>query len=404
MYLSIEGSRVHRVQDWPLWELAFRPGFLLASAWSVVSLTLWVLYLTVDPLFLASSPLSALLWHVHEMLFGFAATVAISFLLTASQTWTGQRSLHGKCLIMLTLLWIAIRVCLLYPSGIAIMLAILATFAWWAIAIASFTVQIEAANNSRNRVFIPVLVAMMLLDIGFLLAAVYNDMAAALILARACVLVIGLLIGLVGGRVIPFFTQRAIPGYAIDPWPGLDVAVMLVSISGAVVFVLTNLIDLGLNPAWLMFVAGFLHLVRQMHWLKPGVMVQVLKNPLLWSLHLANFALGFGLLLLGFSYFLASLPFAIALHLIAVGSIGAMILSMMSRVSLGHTGRPLKVSPVMVFAFVGIFVGALVRAGLALAGHDQNAWVISAGFWIIAFVCFLIVYTPILFSPRLGSR
>ena len=149
-----------------------------------------------------------------------------------------------------------------------------------------------------------------------------------------------------------------------------------------------------------MIITGIMHLLRLRHWDSWATR----KVPLLWSLHLAYFALGTGLILLGLSYASNTIRFADALHLITIGTIGAMILAMMARVSLGHTGRALQPHFSINIAFALILLAAVARVLLPPLGQQLWAWDISAGLWITAFTLFIGRYTTILLSQRPDQR
>ncbi|QQX81050.1 NnrS family protein [Shewanella sp. KX20019] len=385
-----------QLSDMPLWDLAFRPWFLAAALSSVVSITLWILFLHGQFLGLATAGLSPVIWHIHEMLFGFAATIAVGFLLTAAQTWTNRRSINGFALMLLTVIWLLVRG-LLWSSNPKLQLTAVALQAsWWLISIGYIASMVIKAKSSRNYQFIPLLTAMMSFNIGFLLADIYGYSELALHLSRCAILLFCLLVGIVGGRVIPFFTGRGAENAKVKPTPKLDKCLPWVSLLGLAVFFINDFIELPFTAAPLLILAGVLHLLRILNWNSTAT----LKVPLLWSLHGSYFALAIGLIALGASYHIDVLRFADALHLITIGTIGAMILAMIARVSLGHTGRALKPHFSINIAFMLILIGALARVALPLLQQPILAWDISALCWIVAFGLFIWHYTTILFSAR----
>ena len=143
-----------------------------------------------------------------------------------------------------------------------------------------------------------------------------------------------------------------------------------------------------------------LHLIRAKLWWHANV----LKVPLLWSLHFSYFALGAGLMMIAFSFYTSVIPFKDALHLITIGTIGMMILAMMTRVSLGHTGRTLNTPKYISVAFTLVLVAAITRSILPLIIAPHFAWQISALLWLVAFLLFLIYCTPILTRRRVDGR
>ncbi len=389
-------SLLSKLSDMPLWELAFRPWFLAATLSSVLSITAWLLFLHGQLPSLATTGLSPVVWHIHEMLFGFAATIAVGFLLTAAQTWTNRRSINGLPLIALTLIWLAVRGLLWSNDPTLQLAAVTLQASWWLISIGYLANMVIKAKSNRNYQFIPLLTAMMSFNIGFLLADINGYTELAMHLSRCAILLFCLLVGIIGGRVIPFFTGRGAENAKVKSTPQLDKWLPWVSLLGLAVFFSGYFIELPFTPATLLILAGAMHLLRLLNWNS----LATLKVPLLWSLHGSYLALALGLIALGASYHIDALRFADALHLITVGTLGAMILAMIARVSLGHTGRPLKPHFSINIAFILILAGALARVTLPLAQQPILAWDISATCWVVAFSLFIWHYSLILMRPR----
>ena len=395
----------------PALDLPFRSYFLLAVACSMLSLGIWAAYFNGYFTF-SDNGISPLAWHIHEMIFGFGATVAVGFILTAAQTWTGQPSIKGLPVLAFIGLWLLVRVALLVNLPSTIILAIALQSAWWLGAIVVFTRLVIKSNNRRNYLFIPLLSVLMLLNITLLLLDFNGHYELTRHIARTSVLMFCLLMGILGGRVIPFFTVSGAKLSPIQVPNWLTPVLTVTSISGVLVFFSSPFIDLPFSPAGLMIASGLLHLIRQSYWRSFST-----KNiALLWSLHLANFSLGLGLILLGMSYLPANIlgfitlttPFGDALHLITIAAMALMIFSMMSRVSLGHTGRALIPSKLVSWIFILIIISALARAilpslsMLPFSIHQPLlSWNISALTWLIAAALFLKVYLPILMAKKI---
>lgn len=385
----------NHMAQWPLWELAFRSGFLLAAISSSVSLLTWLGMLSGWwPL--PGNGLSPIVWHLHEMLFGFAAIAAMGFSLTAVQTWTGLRSLHGTPLILLTLLWLLARVGFWINTPTTLLWATIAQGLWWYCAIFAFSRLLFLSGNRRNYLLVTIFLIMATLNLALLLADVNGFTELALHLGRSMVLMFTLLISIIAGRVIPFFTERGIGLIKIRNFPYIDKLLLLLSTAGIVIFITGYFAALPLSPAPLLISAAVLHFIRLALWFNPGI----LSRPLLWSLHLAYWLLAMGLLLAGMSFLHTTMPLSAAVHLITIGAMGLMILAMMSRVSLGHTGRPLTPKPRISAAFLLMAIAALTRALLPMLGHTVLAWQISTLLWIAAMLLFLSAYTAILLSPK----
>ena len=379
----------------PVWQLAFRAFFLAGAAFSAISVGLWVLQL-VDEVSLPQAVLPSLVWHAHEMIFGFAALIAVGFILTAVQTWTGRPSIKGLPVMILLFVWALIRGLLFVNTSETVLLALALLLSWWGYVVATYASIVITAHNRRNYLFIPLLVALGSLDLISLSLAFIGKYDVSMHLMRSAVLLFTVIMGVVGGRVIPFFTVRGANTQVKDSLPWLEKSLLPVAISGISVFILGYFITLPFTPAALMILAGMLHLIRMTRWSS----ATTLSVPLLWSLHISYALMALGLIALGLSYQVAILSFSSALHLITLGAIGLMIIAMMSRVSLGHTGRMLVVKPQIVIAFLCLITAALLRFVLPILGLPLEAWVFSAVLWVIAFSIFFITYWPVLTAPR----
>lgn len=386
----------------PLWSLAFRPFFLLASLASVLSLCIWLVYLNYGLLLNQQQILPAVVWHIHEMFFGFTLMVAVGFLLTAVQTWTGLKSLQGYSLLVLSLIWISIRLLLLadraYLPGLLVLQLI-----WWVIVFFSFSRLIIKARSQRNYIFLPLLFSLMLLQLNFIYWGSQGEVELVIHLARSSILIFSIIVSLIAGRIIPLFTRNGFLSVQIKgkikSTPRLDWALLIFSILGASNFLISYFYIMPISPAWALLIVGVLHLIRLSQWAG----IYTLNNPLLWSLHASYLCLASGLLLIAISFYSDLVRIADAFHLITLGVFGGMILAMISRVSLGHTGRPMQVNSWMALAFSMIFIAAILRTVLAMIGQPLWAWNSSAILWVAAFSIFLRFYIPILITPSLDS-
>ncbi|MDH4040722.1 MAG: NnrS family protein [Gammaproteobacteria bacterium] len=380
----------------PLWRLAFRFGFLAAAAFAVMAMGRWLLWI----LWPASwhSGLPPTWWHAHEMVFGFAMPVVAGFLLTAVATWTGIQGTRGWRLQLLFGLWgLARAVLWLAPAW--------ALAAWLAEMLFISGIMFElgqrvwARRQWRNMLFLPVLLLLALLDSASYLHA--NDPVLASRLHFGAVWMVATLVVIIGGRVIPLFTANRL-GLQIAPLPAWFEAIAIGS--AAMVGLAMTLPQAQQGGAWLRLfciAAGFVHLYRLARW--QGWKTR--RVPLLWSMHLAYLCIPLAMLGLGLA---GTDPVATRsiIHLLAIGTIGGMILSMMSRVSLGHTGHPLDVPVYLAWAFALLAAAAVVRALLPLLSANLTpwSWRISALLWIFAFGCFLYRYLPILTRARVDGK
>ncbi|WP_426369954.1 NnrS family protein [Pseudocolwellia sp. HL-MZ7] len=388
-----------------IFDLPFRSYFLLAPAFAIICLTLWLAFLNGVFSF-NTTGLTPVVWHLHEMIFGFSATIAVAFILTASQTWTGSRSLHGKALALLILVWLAVRIALIINTEYSVLTALVLQAIWWIAVIYIYTKQVISAQNKRNYLFIAILFLMALMNTLVLVTDISGNTHIALHLSRSMILIFVLLMSLIGGRVIPFFTVRGANTEAITTPNWLNISLIIVSLLSIVVFILSGFFDLPIMPAIFMITASILHFIRLLHWRT----LNTLSVPLLWSLHTSYLFISLGLFMLGLSYYNIGISFSDALHLLTIGAMSLMILAMMSRVSLGHTNRALKVKNIISLSFIIMLIAALIRSfapylpkELFQALHLNPtlfSWSLSAALWIVAMLIFLKTYWPILTTVK----
>ena len=264
----------------PFLQLAFRASFLFATMVSIIALVFWLGYLNAWWQ-LNSSGLTPTTWHLHEMLFGYGATIATGFVLTAVQTWTGRPSIKGLPLLALLALWLSARVLFFVNGAETIALAIVLQSSWWLLIIGYYTQLVIKAKNRRNYIFIIIFTLMMILELSILILDVTGYESLAIHSGRTMVLLFCLLMAIVSGRVIPFFTKVGARLSHVSHPKLLDKTIFCVSVVGALVFFSSGLFELPLSPAWLMLTAGILHLLRLVFWQSH----KTLRSPLLWSLH-----------------------------------------------------------------------------------------------------------------------
>jgi uncharacterized protein involved in response to NO len=366
----------------------FRPFFSLGSASAALLVALWLAILNGS--WRSLPGLSPLQWHAHEMFFGFATAVVAGFLLTAVPNWTGIPTPRGRALAALVLLWLAGRVASWW-GGVAALVDLLFLPAL-GVAIGGPLVR---AKKLHNLAFLPVLGLLWAADLLFWLGNLRGpDMwaRAGLTLALYGIL---MLISMIGGRVIPFFTEKALAGHQPRRWRWLDVACVL---SLPICALLEGLagVSLSLKASWLIFTA-MLQFARMRGWWDR----RVTGVPLLWVLYLGYFFLPLGLSLKGFAW-LGYGSASAATHALTAGCIGTMCLGMMARVALGHTGRDLRPVPPTVFAFALIALAGGVRSLVPFLwpGHYLHALWCSGLLWCLAFSIFVWVYVPLLARPR----
>ncbi|MEI8592854.1 NnrS family protein [Photobacterium sp. Hal280] len=379
----------------PFLRLAFRPFFLAAGLFSVISMLIWAGFWSGFMLFpMYGNPVW---WHSHEMLFGFTGAVIVGFLLTAVQNWTGIPGISGWKLGLVFAIWLIARVSLLVmaPHPVWMMLDLL----WLAMAILFLAIPIVRNRQWRNVLFLPVLFLLLFLNAlmhGTVLGWSHVPLRT---VALQTTLLIAVLMTVMGGRVIPFFTAR---GTQTEPITRIPLREHSALWPMWAVFLSLLLFSPVLPSMWfggLCMFAALAQIPRLVRW-RTG---KTFGIPLLWMLHFAYYVTVLGVFLLGVSQvYPQQLPYSIALHVITVGGIGGMILAMVVRVSLGHTGRSLQTGKRILAAFVILIMAVLVRTLLIVIfpGLMQHAYILSALLWAVAFGIFCFVFWPILTQAR----
>ena len=380
----------------PLLAVGFRPFYLLAAAFAAVALPVWHFAPGLLPV---DGYLAGPTWHAHEMIFGFAAAVLTGFLFTAARDWTGLATPAGRALAALAGLWVAGRV--LAVTGPAVPAIVVDCLFLPCVSLA-VAIPVVRAGNWRN---LPVAAAPALLGGANLLF--HLDEAGTIALARAnggallALDLFALLVTLMAGRVIPAFTANAVP--AARPRRSLPVEIAAFGTLG--ILLIAGPLDPWLpGGPWL---AGVAALGALAHTLRLGLWdpAAALREPLLWALPLAYAWLPVSLALRALWLADASVPAAAALHALGIGTMGGLMLGMMTRSALGHTGRPLAARRVERAAFVLVHLGAACRVFGPLAGADAEppALAASAILWSGAFALFFAAYWPILTRPRIDE-
>ena len=374
----------------------FRPFFLLAGLWAPLALAFFLAMLSGSlGLPTAVDPLN---WHQHEMLFGFAGAALAGFLLTAIPNWTGRLPLQGGPLLGLVALWLLARLAMAFGAAVDPLALLVAVLAFPAVLLAVAAREIVAGKTWRNLPLIAAL-AIFLLANGWFLADARDLIATAEPPRRLGIAVFVALITLIGGRIVPSFTHTWLKtrgATALPPgFTAFDRVVLLVTLLALIAWVF---LPDGLLVAALTGLAALAQALRLARW----QVLQTLSEPLLWVLHLGYGWLAVALALASASsLFPETVPPSATVHAITAGAMGTMILAVMSRATLGHTGRPLQANRGLTLAYGLVTLAALARIGAALAPdlYDPLLTVATVG-WIGAFAAFLAVCGPMLLSPR----
>ena len=381
----------------PLFRLGFRPFFLLGALFSCLAMLGWLGQL--NGWFSLPGIGNPIWWHAHEMLFGFGAAIVAGFLLTAVQNWTAHPGVRSWPLALIVGLWVLPRSLLPWLGEDNLILMVL-DLAWLPLCAWFLAKPVIMTRQWRNLFFVPLLLILTLLNGASWLWR--DDWSTVEHLLITTVLLFTTLIAVMGGRVIPFFTARGTGQEKAPPSPWLERGALA---SLWLILLLWLLPDSWINSLYMVplyIVAAGLHLCRQLRW-RPGT---TLAQPLLWSLHLAYLFIPLGLLALAAQAAGLPLSLSLASHLLSAGCMGTMILGMITRVSLGHSGRALHVGRRITLAFALVILSAFMRVLLPLYWPTLTltGWNLSGWSWIAAYGLFVWVYTPILARPRADGR
>ncbi|WP_301101358.1 NnrS family protein [Propionivibrio sp.] len=375
-----------------LWNLGFRPFYLLASFFSAFSVLLWSMQFSGD---LPSAYLKGAAWHGHEMLFGYATAVIAGFLLTAVRAWTKQPTPSGVPLMALAALWIGGRVLLLTP--LAMTAAVVNAAFPLAIAVA-IGVPLFRSRNVRNYFFVGLLVLMALLSLALHLALQGRFEVEPRLGLQLALDVILFTMAVVAGRVIPMFTNNGVPGANATRHALLEKCAL-----GAILLLFAaDLLQLPQNVIAIIALLGALaHGLRLSLW-KPW---RTLNTPLVWILHAAYAWIVAYLALRGMTA-LHLLSGSYAIHALTTGAIGGLTLGMMTRTARGHTGRHLIADGFEVLMFLLVQIAALVRVfgGIVSPDFYLASIQLSGLLWALAFGLYGVRYWPVLTRPRLDGQ
>ncbi|MCP1445102.1 uncharacterized protein involved in response to NO [Pseudomonas sp. GGS8] len=381
----------------PLFRLAFRPFFLVGCLVAVLAIPLWLAAFSGS--ISSWQPAGGWLgWHRHELLFGFGLAIIAGFLLTAVRTWTGRPGLSGKPLAALALLWLLARVAWLanvpWPLlavlelAFPLALAVLMGFTLWKV------------RQKRNY---PIVVVLMLLALADGLS-LYGLVEGHEGWQRQGVLsglwLVAAMMGLIGGRVIPFFTQRGLGRVeGVAAWPWLDRLLLVGSPLVALLYAAGPALAPNVWVGLLFAVLAAGHVVRLVRWHDRALW----RVPLLWSLHLAYGWLAVACLAMALWHFGVPVNPSLAVHCLTIGAMAGLVLAMIARVSLGHTGRPLEPPSGMTLAFILLNLACLSRVVLILFFPLAALWL--AGLcWALAFALYAWRYGPMLLRARVDGH
>ncbi len=373
----------------PILQNAFRPFFLGGAVWAALLVPVWLAEFLGFPLPLARFGMSG---HAHEMIFGFLSAIICGFALTAIPNWTGRSPVAGWRLGLLFGLWALGRVASLVLAG---PVATLLDVAFLLVLTAVVLREIGAGRNWRNLPVAGLIAGYALAHLAFH-AFSADPLAIRSSLAIACTL-----IALIGGRIVPSFTRNWLAGRGdvaatkVAPPMGVfdkaAIGVLIVALSGWVLW------PAHMLTGGLLVLAGLAHACRLLRWQGAAT----LSEPLMWSLHLGYAWLPLGLVLLGAGLVVPGyIAPGAGLHAIAAGLIGSMTLAVMTRASLGHTGRERRANVATFWIYGLVHLGAALRVIAALLANDPILLAAGAILWSAAFMVFAVAYAPMMFGAR----
>lgn len=392
-------DRRARLLDYPpILRAGFRPFWVLGPLWAIVVVSLWIQALAgVIELPTLFDPLS---WHRHEMLFGFLGAVIAGFLMTAIPNWTGRLPIAGPRLAGLVMMWLAARFAIFFSASLGGATALVLE-AMFLLTLAGVCAREVLIARNRN---VPVVGVVLLFGI----AAVVDQLDRLGVLPtdglgwRAGFALVLILVTLIGGRIIPSFTanwlikqgQSRLPGQATT-FDYVAIAVTVLSLGCWALQIAPSL------AASLLFMAGLLQVGRLARW---GGW-RTVREPLVLILHISYAWLPIGLLLLGWSIVDIDVPGTAGLHALGAGAMASMVLAVMTRATLGHTGRGLHADKGTVAIYSMVTVGAALRVAAPWLPFDYVLLIKAAGgLWGGAFLLFLLLYGPKLLGPRPDGR
>jgi uncharacterized protein involved in response to NO len=371
----------------------FRPFFLLGALYAGAIVLVWL------PMFYGDISAATVWlprdWHIHELLFGYVPAVVTGFLLTAIPNWSGRLPLQGRPLLTLVAVWIAGRVAVTLSSAIGWAPTAVIDSAFLVLVALAAVREIVAGKNWRNLKVVAVVSLLALCNIAFHVEAHLNGVTD--YAPRAGIAVTIMLIILIGGRIVPSFTHtwlaRQKPGRLPVPFSRFDMACVLASLTALAIWVVAPLSAVA--GAVLVIGAAF-NFVRFGRWAGD----RTVGERLVLILHVGYFFVPLGFALAALAAFGLVLPDS-GIHAWTVGAIGCMTLAVMTRASLGHTGRPLTATPRIQLVYAAIVVAALAR--LCAGIHVEWSFAllhVAAGAWALAFFGFAVVYAPWLLRAR----
>jgi uncharacterized protein involved in response to NO len=402
MLIQINKPNDAELNKFALFNLGFRPFFLGAGIFAVISIALWM-FIYLSHLAVNIENITISQWHAHEMLYGYGLAVVAGFLLTAVKNWTGVQTPHGKPLMVLFASWCVARILLLFGTAF-LAWAATADLLFGLFLIVAITQPIVKAKQWKQLAVVSKVLLLWVGNLVFYLGCYGIIKSGMLYAINGAVLLFVSLILMIGRRVIPFFIERGVDvkqneaRVQLKQYQWLDSSILVVFIALFLNAIFAQIPYLTLVFAWALFA---LNGYRLLNWHAAGIW----HVPLLWSLYVSAWLINIGFFCYGLQTQYSGLSI-LTLHIFTIGGIGLMTLGMMSRVALGHTGRDIRQPSRWVGkAFAAIVISVVFRALVPMFTMQYYpSWVmIAATFWIIGFATFVVIYMPILLKVRIDG-
>ncbi|WP_419903327.1 NnrS family protein [Kiloniella sp.] len=385
------------------WRAGFRPFFLSGAFYALLVLCLWILSLTGYLEY--NSYIAPSLIHGHEMLYGFGVAAIAGFILTAMPNWTNTPPLSGLPLAGLYSLWLLGRISLWAGTSLPfVLLAAIDLLFLPALALMTARVLYKAGNK-KNLMLPGIFMVLALGNLAFYLSEMSVIEVSSRTILEAAISILILLITIIGGRIVPAFTRNALHRQGIMVEVSAPAKLSMACIIGTFLMVLGDLFVSANSPevfAGFCLLLALIHLVRLYYW--KGWLT--LNDPLLWSMHIGYLCIPAGLLLKSYGLYEYGYFWEGALHALTTGAIATMVLVVMIRAGLGHSGSPLQTRPLLTSALIAITLAAIFRVAQSVYEGPLSIPILhtSGLLWTIAFGFYVIHFLPIMLKPRLDGK
>ena len=378
-----------------IFQNSFRPFFIAAGFWATLAVPFWLL--NYFGIMIVIDNFNILLWHQHEILYGFVAAAIAGFILTAIPNWTGRLPIKNMPLAILVFLWILGRVGFLTTAIFGTITTSLMDLPFLIVLVLVIMREIVSGKNWRN---LPVIILISFFTLGNILVhlQIHEIIDSAELGIRLSTFVLSILLALIGGRIVPSFTRNWLAQNKANKFPRPFGNFDKISLISLVVFVFAQvIIPHHQATSLLALLAGLLHGIRFIRW----KVWMTLAEPLIWILHVGYMWLCVALVLIGFSGLTDFVPYTSSYHALTVGAFSTMILAVMTRASLGHTGRTIKATLGTTTIFIFITIAAILRVYEPFINESGTLILSLSGiFWTLSFALFIFIYFPILTQPR----